>query len=111
VLKQFIGPKYKELDHSISEFLSKRYGYQYPYPRDVKVADGRMYRTEAAQITYNNDHFWLLDCEPYELDIQCWNPKRARQEFLKRFRELSYGTEQQATEKSTAPKLPRARAA
>lgn len=88
VLKQFIGPEFKDLDHSVSMYLAHRYGYLYPYPREVKVADGRMYRTETPQITEDNDKFWLLDAVPYNIVLPCWNPTQAREEFLNRFKEL-----------------------
>lgn len=89
VLKQFIGPKFKELDHSVSQYLAGLYGYQYPYPKIVKEADGRMYRTEVPIVTYDNDEYWLLDLKPFNLNIiECWKPERARKEFLKRFKEL-----------------------
>lgn len=88
VLKQYIGPAYKELDKSVSAFLADRFGYSYPYPKEVKGADGRMYRTEAPQITANNDKFWLLDFEPYPIRIECWKADKAKRKFLERFYEL-----------------------
>lgn len=59
-----------------------------PYVPEVGLVDMRMLLTEKRDIMVDPPADWMLDGEPYELEIACWAPTAAEIAFLQRFKEL-----------------------
>lgn len=87
-------PIFKELEIKIEGAMAKKFGFNYPYPPEVKVADTQMLILEKLYVKKDNrdwpqyrgievDH--LLDF----VDLKPWQPVRAKREFLERFEELN----------------------
>lgn len=99
-LKRFI-PKYKELEDRLSNhifdwFVSPTIKNLNPEKfldmfHRVKDADIKMLITERNQL-FDNHSLWGLDdlFEPYDFKLNLWSHKQAEQEFLNRFKELTY---------------------
>ena len=94
-------PVFKELEVKIEAAMAKKFGFNYPYPPDVKIADTQMLILEKLYVkkddrpwpNYENievDH--LVD----KVDLKPWQPIRAKREFLERFEELSNGRYKEA---------------
>lgn len=89
-------PVFKELEARIEAAMSKRFGFEFPYPKAIKEADTIMlilekfYVKEDMSIWPNYEHWMLKDVEPYRhlVDLDSWQPRRAKREFLERFYEL-----------------------
>lgn len=90
-------PIFKELEVSIESAMGKKFGFEYPYPQEVKEADTIMLMLEKYYVK-GDDSVWPLYekydkfyVEPYRhlVDIEhSWQPVRAKREFLERFYEL-----------------------
>jgi len=109
-------PIFKELEVKIESAMGRRFGFAYPYPAEVKEADTIMLMLEKFHVKEDNSIWPLYEkwtkksLEPFldKVDLDSWQPRRAKREFLERFYELS---EQQAAQGNQAAKLPRQRAA
>lgn len=87
-------PIFKELEVKIESAMAKRFGFNFPYPREVKIADTQMLIIEKLYVK-KDERVWphyegikidhLLDL----VDTDPWQPRRAKREFLERFEELS----------------------
>lgn len=90
-------PIFKELEVSIESAMGKKFGFEYPYPQEVKEADTIMLMLEKYYVK-GDDSIWPLYekydkfyVEPYRhlVNIEhSWQPVRAKREFLERFYEL-----------------------
>lgn len=92
-------PIFKELEVKIESAMGGKFGFEYPYPKEVKDADSTMLILEKRYIK-NDKSVWPL----YEnieknvlkdkvrllnlVDLDSWQPRRAKREFLKRYGEL-----------------------
>jgi uncharacterized protein len=89
-------PVFKELEGKIESAMSKRFGFEFPYPKEVKEADTIMlilekfYVKEDFTIWPNYEEWTQEMVEPYRqlVDLDSWQPRRAKREFLERFEEL-----------------------
>jgi len=113
-------PIFKELEGKIEKAMGEKFGFQYPYPPEVKEADTIMLMLEKFHIKQCNDHWPMYEhitrktVESFldKVDLDSWQPRRAKREFLERFEELkNNGIEQQTAKGNSASKLPSARAA
>src|SRR5690242_5782311 len=111
-------PIFKELEVRTEAAMAKRFGFQYPYPDEVKEADTIMLMLEKFYVKECNDHWPMYEkytkkvVNPYKklVDLESWQPRRAKREFLERFEELRNGFEQQTEKGSSETKLSVARA-
>ncbi len=78
---------YKQIEEKLEICIAKKFGFQYPYPWEVKNEekndiDTRLLHTEMKQLmkdcVYDEDM-----C--YKFKITYWSPQRAERELLKRF--------------------------
>jgi hypothetical protein len=90
-------PIFKELETKIESAMSKKFGFEYPYPPEIKHADTVMLMLEKYYVK-NDDSEWPLYekynkayVEPWrqQVDLVGWQPRRAKREFLERFNELN----------------------
>lgn len=93
-------PIFKELEVSIESAMSKKFGFQFPYPQEIKDADTIMLILEKRYVK-GDKSVWpayeeiekkivrnqrkLLD----KIDLESWQPRRAKREFLERFHQLA----------------------
>lgn len=112
-------PIFKELEGKIEAAMGKRFGFEFPYPPEIKEADTIMLMLEKYYVKECNDHWPMYEkytkrhVAPYRklVDLDSWQPRRAKREFLERYEELRNGNEQQAAQANPEAKLPCARAA
>ncbi len=65
-------PNYKYLEATLSVVIAEKFGFNYPYSENTKIAD-------RAALEYEWENLRL------ENNIECWSPQKAKQEFLIRF--------------------------
>ncbi len=88
--KELIRHVYGPIEERIEAAIAKQFGLRFPYPASVKIADGRIYKTEREQIaTAVVDNEWYRDLQPTDIQIKCLPPKKAKAFFLDRFMELT----------------------
>ena len=84
-LKQYL-PGYKKIEDEIEQRLFMWLGISIEahVKRLVKILDMRMLLTERNALLQTNDREWLEDnfVSPLDIEIQCWDPKAAKQQFL-----------------------------
>lgn len=89
-------PIFKELEVKTEKAMSDKFGFIYPYPDEIKEADTIMlmlekyYVKEDSSIWPNYEKYTKAVVKPYldKVDLESWQPRRARREFLERFEEL-----------------------
>lgn len=86
-------PVFKDLEISIETVMSKRFGFEYPLPASVKVADLQMLKIEKEKVKKDFSHWDILDgVETDDLlsyvDVRPMTPHRAKNTFLARYYEL-----------------------
>lgn len=89
-------PIFKELEVKIENAMSKKFGFNYPYPPEIKEADTNMLILEKIYVK-GDTSVWphyegiVVDHLVDRVDLKGWQPGRAKREFLERFKELSSG--------------------
>ena len=86
-------PIFKELEVSIETAMSEKFGFNYPYPKEVKDADTNMLILEKTYVkkdtsVWPNYEGIVVDHLVDMVDLKPWQPCRAKREFLERFEEL-----------------------
>lgn len=90
-------PIFKELETKIESAMGQKFGFEFPYPPEIKEADTLMLMLEKYYVKECNDEWPNYEqytreyVEPYRqmVDLDSWQPRRAKREFLERFMELS----------------------
>jgi 5'-deoxynucleotidase YfbR-like HD superfamily hydrolase len=83
-----LGAPYKLAEARLEEAIQARFDLAPPGP-GLKQIDRAMLATERAAIASGGDPWPELDgFEPLDLEIDPWDPARARREFLERFERL-----------------------
>ncbi len=86
-------PIFKELEVKIEAAMAGKFGFNYPYPPEVKQADTEMLILEKLYVK-RDDSVWpnyegiVVDYLIDKVDLKPWQPQRAKREFLKRYEEL-----------------------
>lgn len=88
-------PIFKELETKIETAMAKKFGFTFPYPAEVKKADTQMLILEKLYVKKDNrvwPHYEGIEVDHLleEVDLNSWQPRRAKREFLERFEELYY---------------------
>lgn len=94
-------PVFKELEQRIESAMAKKFDFEYPYPASVKEADTIMlilekfYVKEDKSIWPAYEKWDTMAVEPYRhlVDLDSWQPRRAKREFLERYHELKQQAE------------------
>lgn len=84
-----LGDVYRECEEKLEAAIAERFGLAPPpMSAAIKTADNAMLFREAWELV---PHLGEMMPEPDEgtPHVQCWTPKRAKKEFLYRFKELS----------------------
>jgi 5'-deoxynucleotidase YfbR-like HD superfamily hydrolase len=89
-------PIFKELEEKIESAMSKKFGFEFPYPKEIKEADTTMLILEKLYVKENTSVWPLYEqwtpakVEPFRklVDLESWQPRRAKREFLERYNEL-----------------------
>ena len=87
-------PVFKELEVRIEGAMAKKFGFNYPYPPEIKIADTQMLLLEKKYVKKDyRDWPNYRDIEFEHLaklvDLKPWQPCRAKREFLDRYYELT----------------------
>jgi 5'-deoxynucleotidase YfbR-like HD superfamily hydrolase len=104
-------PIFKELETKIESAMGKKFGFEFPYPKEVKEADTAMLMLEKYYVKEDNSVWPMYEdwtkarLRKYVglVDLDSWQPRRAKREFLERFNELRI--EQQAAQGNPPPEL------
>lgn len=78
---------YEEAERRFEEFLSKKFGFEYPYPTIIKDFDKKMLATEMRDYMNVNDAK-LINVNylyPKKKKIDAWTWERSKREFLNRY--------------------------
>lgn len=89
-------PIFKELEVKIESAMGKKFGFNYPYADVVKEADTIMLILEKIYVKGDTSIWpqyedWTAErVEPYRqyVDLNSWQPVRAKREFLERYNKL-----------------------
>lgn len=76
-----------EVEDRLEQAIAEHFGLEWPWPVGVKVADCMLLADEKAALM-RPGHDWQLPYPGTGAKIECWSPRRAEYEFLKRFKEL-----------------------
>jgi uncharacterized protein len=90
-------PIFKDLEVSIESAMADKFGFQYPYPPEVKEADTIMLMLEKYYVKEDNSVWPMYEewtkrrLTRYRslVELDSWQPRRAKREFLERFEELN----------------------
>jgi 5'-deoxynucleotidase YfbR-like HD superfamily hydrolase len=90
-------PIFKELELKIESAMANKFGFQFPYPPEIKEADTIMLMLEKYHVKECDDEWPHYEkytreyVEPFRalVDLDSWQPRRAKREFLERFEELN----------------------
>lgn len=92
-------PIFKELEVKIESAMADKFGFNFPYHSSVKEADTIMLMLEKYYVK-DDDSVWPAYEEwtkrrlsKYRdlVELDSWQPRRAKREFLERFEELNNG--------------------
>jgi len=86
-------PIFKELEVKIESAMAKKFGFNFPYDPAVKQADTIMLLLEKTYVKGDTSVWPMyegIEFEQYKdkVDLKGWTPKRAKREFLERYKEL-----------------------
>lgn len=93
-VKRFLS-NYRDMERVIMEAIAKKFGFEWPEPRDVRAADKLALLVEARQLLPSGGREWdeLKDYRLCETDIKldCFPPALAKRAFLDVFHEVVRG--------------------
>jgi hypothetical protein len=89
-------PLFKTLEKRIEAAMAEKFGFQYPLPDEVHLADKIMLGLEMTHIrgqdprrhAYLNGVEYDFDKVPRKVKLYSWNPRRSYDEFMDRYEEL-----------------------
>ena len=86
-------PAFKELEDRIEAAMAQRFGFEYPLPDAVKLADLQMLAIEKHYIKQDHSHWSVLEGVEWEhlvgeVNLAPLSPWNAMDEFMGRFYEL-----------------------
>lgn len=90
---KFAVPIFKELEVRIESAMGKRFGFAYPLPDAVKLADAQMLALEKVKLKRDFSEWTVLegietDHIAHLVDLSPMTPSRAERLFLERYEEL-----------------------
>jgi hypothetical protein len=90
---KFAVPIFKELEVRIESAMSERFGFAYPLPDAVKLADAQMLAIEKVKLKRDFSAWTVLegietDHIAHLVDLSPMTPSRAERLFMERYREV-----------------------
>jgi hypothetical protein len=90
---KYAVPIFKELEVKIESAMSVKFGFTYPLPDPVKLADSQMLAIEKVRLKRDYSHWTVLDGVEtihveHLVDLSPMTPNRAERLFLERYEEL-----------------------
>ena len=93
-------PIFKELETKIESAMGDKFGFPFPYPPEIKNADTTMLLLEKRYVKEDTSSWPLYEEAEREMlknkrkllglvDLDSWQPRRAKREFLERYEELA----------------------
>ena len=79
---------YEKFENRLMELISEKYNLIYPFPKNIKEIDCAILTDEKEIIMAESEYKWSGLKKPIGVDIECWLPAKAKDEFLKRYYEL-----------------------
>lgn len=73
-------PQYKEIEDKLMVLIAEKFGFNYPFDKEIKMIDNKM-------LEFEWNHLMLGKELPYK--FECYTPERAESIFLTLFYELS----------------------
>lgn len=81
---------YLQAEERLMQVIAVRFSIQWPMPTSIVIADNRLLGTEAAQLMAPLHPEWADLYEPVSgLELPCWTPSEARDQFLCRYTQLA----------------------
>lgn len=80
-LKNFV-PDYRNLQRDLEQVLANYYMVPFPMSEEVRYVDDRMLVTEWGELFDKTDIYVGIDTKPFDINLPCWSPERAKAEFL-----------------------------
>jgi len=90
-LKYYLNGKYRELEDRFMSVICEKFGLPPIEPEEVYEADKIMYVTERRDLMVVDGPSLDFPHKPLDERIRCWEPLRAKYEFLERFTDLYLG--------------------
>lgn len=85
-----IIPQIKELEVTIQMQIAEKFGLSFPYSGQIDVLDAQLMLAEAQQLFNHRVSWWIEGLDPLNILIgKCWEPKKAKNEFMSRFINLT----------------------
>ena len=89
-IKVALGDAYKKrIEEPFEHLIAKRFGLVYPWPAEVKVADGIALMTERRDLFSRRNPDWVQQVEPMEEKVTPWGWAEAEWRFLREFEMLA----------------------
>lgn len=90
---KFAVPIFKELEVRIEGAMADRFGFRYPLPEPVRIADLQMLAIEKLHLKRDHSEWGVLDGIAIDgiaelVDLRDWSPLDAQTRFLHRYEEL-----------------------
>lgn len=87
-------PAFKELETRIEAAMAEMFGFEFPYPPEVHLADRQMLGLEMRHIKGDFEDHEVLRGIDFEyllplVDLTTWSPERAKRNFMQRYEELA----------------------
>jgi hypothetical protein len=87
-------PIFKELEIKIESAMANKFGFEYPYPPEVKLADTQMLLLEKNYVKEDDNEWEYYKDVEFEhlrdiVTLESWQPRRAKREFLERYDEIT----------------------
>lgn len=79
---------YIAIEKALEATIFDKYGIPFPFNAKIKEADNRILIDERNTLLKTPVKAWDFEPEPLGIEIQCWSPERAKEEFLTRFHTL-----------------------
>ena len=91
---KYAVPIFKQLEVNIESAMSVKFGFKYPLPNPVQLADSQMLKIEKLKLKHDSSHWSILDGIEIEhiehlIDLSYMDSVKAEKLFLDRFQELS----------------------
>lgn len=89
-------PDYRDIETRVEASMAKQYGFQFPFPPAVKLADLQMLGLEMKYIKKTKQVHKVLEGIEFEhllplVDLSPWTPRYATQRWLDRYNDLLEG--------------------